>query len=109
MGKHELGERFEGLMGKRLLQVFMSYKSDTPSIFEVNIDTEEMLTCTCPGYVSRGVCKHTTYVHDKLDIHDGKYPFNWIKDIEPKEFNAAMKDEDAFRSFIVANAKVEVV
>lgn len=97
-------------MTVRLIQVFLSHKSEAPGpgIFEVSSDEEKNLECTCPGFKSKSVCKHTRLVLERIERHDGMYPFDFIDPVDAKEIKVAMKDEKAFRTFIIKHAKIEV-
>jgi len=95
---------------KRLLQVFISHKSDNPGpgIFEVSTDPERNLTCTCPGFLSKSTCKHTELVDIKIEQSGGVYPFDFSEKVTADELKKAMESEDAFRELVIMHAKVEV-
>ncbi|CAB4127981.1 hypothetical protein UFOVP225_138 [uncultured Caudovirales phage] len=97
-------------MTVRLIQLFLSHKSEAPGpcIFEVSADEDRNLSCTCPGFMSKSVCKHTKLVGERIDRNDGMYPFDFVDDVDTKQIKIAMKDETAFRDFIIKHAKIEV-
>jgi hypothetical protein len=97
-------------MTVRLIQVFLSHKSDAPGpgIFEVSADEDRNLTCTCPGFMSKSVCKHTKLVKERIDRNDGMYPFDFVDETDTKDIKKAMTDETLFREFIIKHAKIEV-
>ena len=97
-------------MTVRLIQVFLSHKSEAPGpgIFEVSADEDRNLTCTCPGFMSKSVCKHTRLVNERIDRNQGMYPFDFIDEVDAKEIKRAMTDESIFREFIIKHAKIEV-
>jgi hypothetical protein len=97
-------------MTVRLIQVFLSHKSDAPGpgIFEVSADEDRNLTCTCPGFMSKSVCKHTKLVSERIARNEGMYPFDFIDEVTTKEIKKAMTDEVIFREFIIKHAKIEV-
>jgi hypothetical protein len=96
--------------GKRLLQVFISDSSTNPGpgIYEVSTDQEKNLSCTCPGFIAKTVCKHTQAVERKIDKNDGVYPFDFSEKITIEELTAAMKDEKLFRELVIKHGKIEV-
>jgi hypothetical protein len=97
-------------MTVRLIQVFLSHKSDAPGpgIFEVSADEDRNLTCTCPGFMSKSVCKHTKLVTERIERNNGMYPFDFVDETNQKEIKLAMTDENLFREFIIKHAKIEV-
>jgi hypothetical protein len=95
---------------RRLLQVFISHRSDNPGpgIFEVSTDPERNLTCTCPGFASKSNCKHTELVDRKIEQSGGVYPFDFSEKVTADELKRAMESEEAFRELVIMHAKVEV-
>lgn len=98
-------------MSTRLLQVFLSYKSDTsgPEMCEVSIDKSKTVTCNCATFVIKASCKHSKFVQAKLDKYDGIYPFKFVNKVEGVDIKEIMKDEKAFREFVINNVKIEVM
>ena len=98
-------------MDLRLIQVFLSSKSDRPgpSIFEVHSTKDRELTCNCPGFVSRSKCKHTKVVMERIDGNDGLYPFDFSDDVTMDQIKDAMKSQEAFRHLVIHHAKIEVL
>ena len=95
-------------MGKRLIQLFMS-DSPRPAIFEVEVDEHRIAYCSCPGYESRGKCKHATIVTKRIEEHDGAYPFTFLTKVSDEQIQEAIATYQGFREFIIKNAKVEVL
>lgn len=100
----------EKKVDKRLIQVFLSHKSDNPGpgIFEVNSDANKNLICNCPGFMSKEECKHTRLVKRRIENSDGMYPFDFSDKVTASEIRKAMETESNFREFIIKHAKVEV-
>ena len=98
------------MLDKRLLQVFISSTSPNPGpgIFEVSTDPEKNLSCTCPGFVAKTVCKHTQAVERKIEQNDGVFPFDFSEKITVNEITEAMKSEDLFRQLVIKHGKIEV-
>lgn len=98
------------MSNKRLLQIFISHRSDNPGpgIFEVNTDPDRNLSCTCPGFTSRSTCKHTELVERKIEISGGVYPFEFSEKVTADELKAAMESEETFRELVIMHGKVEV-
>lgn len=94
----------------RLLQVFISGKTDNPGpgIFEVSTDKEKNITCNCPGFTSKNSCKHADAVERKIELNDGVYPFDFSEKITIEELTAAMKSEELFRQLVIKHGRVEV-
>ena len=94
----------------RLLQVFLSQKSANPGpgIFEVSSDQEQNLRCTCPGFRSRGECRHTKYVAKRIEENDGIYPFEISDAASKEEAEKAFENASAFREFVLKYGKIEV-
>lgn len=99
------------MTGRRLLQVFISGKSDNPGpgIFEVSTNQKKELACTCPGWLSKNSCKHADIVERKIEKNDGVYPFDFSEKITLDELTTAMKSEDLFRELVIKHGKIEVV
>ncbi|CAB4129517.1 hypothetical protein UFOVP115_35 [uncultured Caudovirales phage] len=95
---------------RRLLQVFISSKSDNPGpgIFEVTTDPDKNLDCTCPGFMSKATCKHTNRVEKKIESSNGIYPFDFAKKVTLEELEKAMETEESFRELVIKYAKIEV-
>jgi hypothetical protein len=95
---------------KRLLQVFISGESNNPGpgVFEVSTNKEKDITCTCPGFAAKTVCKHTQAVERKIEKNDGVYPFDFSEKITIEELTEAMKSEELFRKLVIKHGKIEV-
>jgi ABC-type uncharacterized transport system ATPase component len=97
------------MTNRRLLQVFLSAKQSIhPAVFEVSVDLNENLFCTCPGGVSTGKCKHITFVQSKMIVNNGTYPLEINKKAKPEEADKARQSNSAFRNFIIKFGRIEV-
>lgn len=97
------------MLSRRLIQVFLSAKSSThPGIYEVSVDANDNLFCTCPGGVATGECKHTKFVKAKMDANKGTYPLEINKKAKPEEAELARQSNDLFRDFIIKFGRIEV-
>lgn len=97
-------------MSNHLLQVFLSYRGKTPGIFEVLVGKEDNeLTCTCPGFNSKGDCKHVQTVETRIGNNGGLYPFKFLGSVKEADLKNAMDNEEAFRDFVIKNTKIEVL
>ena len=93
----------------RLLQVFLS-KTQTPGpgIYEVSIDDDDNLYCTCPKFDERSSCKHTKFVITRIDNNNGHYPLEILNKATEEEADLAKKSKVAYRRFIIKYGKIEV-
>lgn len=55
--------------------------------YTVSVDEDNNLSCTCPGFKYRGICKHAQMVKDKFHIGDPK-----VKRIPRAEINKIRKE-----------------
>ena len=93
----------------KLIQVFLSQtQTPGPGIYEVSVDGEEVLHCTCPGYRGRGTCKHTKFVSSRIKNNDGNYPLEISSKATIEEAEKAKESNDNFREFILKFGKIEV-
>jgi len=95
---------------KRLLQIFLSHRSDSPGpgIFEVNTTPDKYLSCNCPGFAAKDSCKHTALVERRIEEGGGMYPFDFSDRVNTEQIRVAMRTEQTFRDFIIKHAKVEI-
>lgn len=95
---------------QRLIQVFITHKSNNPGpgIFEVSTDPDRNLSCNCPGFIVKSNCKHVALVESRISANDGKYPFDFSNKVTNVDIKKAMKTEESFREFIIKYGKVEV-
>jgi hypothetical protein len=95
---------------KRLLQVFISHQSNNPGpgIFEVSTTPEKEISCNCPGFAAKSSCKHVALVESRIELGDGKYPFNFSDKVTKNEIITAMQSEELFREFVIKHGKVEI-
>jgi hypothetical protein len=93
----------------KLIQVFLSQtQTPGPGIYEVSVDSDEVLYCTCPGYRGRGTCKHTKFVNSRIKSNNGNYPLEISSKATMEEAEKARESNDAFREFIIKFGKIEV-
>ena len=93
----------------RLLQVFLSKTQvPGPSIYEVSVDDEGSLFCTCPKFEERPFCKHTKFVLTRIEDNNGHYPLEILNKATEIEADLAKTSKDAYRSFIIRYGKIEV-
>ena len=92
------------------VQFFLTPK-DAPElgIFEVSINKNKDLVCTCPGFISKSSCKHSLYVAKKIKGNNGEYPLEISKKATKDAIKEAHKDPAAFREFLLMHGKVEVL
>mgnify|MGYP003337036528 CR=1 FL=1 len=97
------------MVGKRLIQVFLSTKSAfNPGIFEVSVDEADRLYCTCPGWQTTYDCKHLKFVRSKMATNNGTYPLEISKKASPQEAELAQSSDEEFREFIIKYGRIEV-
>jgi hypothetical protein len=96
--------------GLRLIQVFLSQSATTaPGIYEVSLDDDkEALSCTCPGFQGRNVCKHTKFVKARIDTNNGTYPLEISSRATKEDAESAKKSNKHFREFVIRFGKIEV-
>ena len=93
----------------RLLQVFLaSSKTPGPSIYEVLVDDDQKLQCTCPGYKGRSNCKHIKFVQSRIDSNSGTYPLEVSSKATTEDAAKAQKSNRDFRDFVIKYGKIEV-
>jgi hypothetical protein len=90
----------------QLTQLFLS---DT-GVHEVYVDQDsKKLYCSCEGYQSRAVCKHTRFVTKRMSQNDGIYPVEISNKAPQEELTLASLDPSIFRNFLVKYGKIEVL
>lgn len=97
-------------MATRLIQVFLSHRSESPGpgVFEVHSTDDRKLTCTCPGFQVKDNCKHTKLVLDRIERNHGMYPFDFSDKVSAEQIKDAMQSEQKFRELVIHYAKIEV-
>jgi len=97
-------------MSQHLLQVFLSFRGNNPSIFEVLISKDDNeLTCTCPGFNVKQECKHVQIVERRISDNGGLYPFRFLGAVKQQDLKNAMDTEVSFRDFVIKHTKIEVI
>ena len=96
----------ELLMDWQITQIFLS---DT-GVHEVHVQSNtHKLRCNCPGYSGRRACKHTRFVHDRMQLNGGIYPVEISTKISKEESVLASYDPEAFREILVNYGKIEAL
>lgn len=89
----------------RTVQFFLSPRG----VFEVEIDlNSDDVRCTCPGFDSRNVCKHTRQVIAKAKRNGGVYPLKVSSRATQQESSHANDSSETFREFVIKYGYVEV-
>ncbi len=97
-------------MSQHLLQVFLSFRGNTPGIFEVLISKDDNeLTCTCPGFNVKQDCKHVQIVERRISDNGGLYPFRFLGNVKQQDLKDAMETEITFREFVIKHTKIEAI
>lgn len=93
----------------RLVQVFLSQnKVPGPGIYEVSTDKDGELYCTCPGYKSRSMCKHTKFVNSRITNNNGSYPLEISSKATSEDAEKARLSNKDFREFVIKYGRIEV-
>ena len=93
----------------RLVQIFLSQtKNPGPGIYEVSVDDDNNLYCTCPGYRGRETCKHSRFVKNRIENNNGTYPLEISDRATPEDAELARTSPQAFREFVVKFGRIEV-
>jgi len=88
----------------RTVQFFLSPRG----VFEVEIDLgSDEVRCTCPGFESRTVCKHTRTVVSRAKRNNGVYPLKVSSRASQKESDAAQESNESFRDFVIKYGYIE--
>jgi hypothetical protein len=90
----------------RTAQIFLSIRG----IFEVDVDIESQdIRCSCPGFETRKICKHTRFVIKKVTENDGTYPLKISSRATASETKSAQESYESFRDFAVKYGKIEIL
>ena len=93
----------------RLVQVFLSQsQTPGPGIYEVSVDDNEKLSCTCPGFRGRASCKHVKFVKTRIESNNGNYPLEISSRATKAEADKAKNSNQDFREFVIKYGKIEV-
>jgi hypothetical protein len=93
----------------RLVQVFLSQnKTPGPGVYEVSVDDDTKLYCNCPGFSSRGICKHTRFVKSRIENNNGTYPLEISSKATQDDADNARHSNQAFREFVIKFGRIEV-
>lgn len=98
------------VMDTKLVQVFLSQtQSPGPGIFEVSVDDNNKLYCTCPGFRGRSTCKHVKFVSARIKANGGDtYPLEFSSRAQADDIASAKTSKEAFRDFVIKFGKIEV-
>lgn len=98
------------VMETKLVQVFLSQtQSPGPGIFEVSVDDNNKLYCTCPGFQGRSTCKHIKFVSARIKANGGdNYPLEFSSRASKDDISNARSSKEAFRDFVIKFGKIEV-
>lgn len=98
------------VMETKLVQVFLSQtQSPGPGIYEVSVDDNNKLYCTCPGYQGRSTCKHVKFVSARIKANGGDtYPLEFSSRASKDDISNARSSKEAFRDFVIKFGKIEV-
>ena len=92
----------------RTVQFFISETLNPGGIYEVKINADKALICTCPGFAGRGICNHTKFVSARVKQNKGTYPLEVSTRCTKEEAEQAVESHEAFREFIIKYGKIEV-
>jgi hypothetical protein len=89
------------------LQFFLS----DDGVHEVQADTDnyKKLRCDCSVYKTGRRCVHVRYVRNLITEKNGSYSITIPEDRSDAEIEDAKKSAEAFRSFLIHNARIEVI
>lgn len=92
----------------RTVQLFLSPRQ--PAIYEVQINLdEEGIRCTCPTYKGKKTCRHSKFVHARMESNEGHYPLMVREEAEGEDISEVMATSESFRQFVVKYGKIEVL
>ncbi|CAB4122152.1 hypothetical protein UFOVP27_76 [uncultured Caudovirales phage] len=87
-------------------QIFLS----ETGVHEVDVHhSSHKLRCNCIGYSTRGSCKHTRFVKEKMNKNGGVYPVEISNKIDRETSIAASQDPDVFRELLVKYGKIVTI
>lgn len=90
----------------RTVQLFLSLTG----VYEVQLRPNDTTArCNCPSFKIRNSCKHTLFILQRMAENDGQYAILVPEDVPEEEANKATESVEAFRSFILKYARVEVL
>lgn len=92
--------------GVKVVQFFLS--TDPHSyIYEVGFDRVGDIACTCQVWSSKGSCKHTQFVIERME--DDDYLSELVGEPTAEEIKEAAVSERAARNFIIKYGKIEAI
>lgn len=91
----------------RVVQLFLDDKGIHE--FELDINDNRNVRCSCERFRRRTNCKHVAWMDDAIDRAGGHYTIQVPEVDEQLDLDEVMNDYDDFRDFIIKYAKVEVI
>lgn len=91
----------------RLVQLFLDDKGIHE--FELDINDNRSVRCSCDRFKKRGDCKHSKWMDTAILESGGHYTIQVPETVDEVEAAIALDDPDDFRDFIIKYGKVEVI
>lgn len=89
-----------------ITQIFLS----ETGVHEVDVHhSSHKLRCNCIGYTTRGNCKHTRFVKERMNKNGGVYPVEISNKIDRETSIAASENPEAFRELLVKYGKIVTI
>jgi uncharacterized Zn finger protein len=89
----------------RLMQIFMGHTGYTYETY-AHLDSGE-LSCTCPGFIARKICKHCAYIANVQD-QEGVFTMRHSAE-DPDEILKAFEHGSTFRAWMLENSEVAYI
>lgn len=77
--------------------------------FELDIDDNRHVRCSCTKFQKKGDCKHAKWMDESIMDNGGHYTIQVPDTIDEVEAALALDDADEFRDFVIKYGKIEVV
>jgi hypothetical protein len=91
----------------RTVQLFVG--TDGVSEVEINSENSNQVRCSCKAFQTSSRCKHHRFVKTSMANNNGHYTIQVPEETPDEAAAEAMGSAEAFRNFIIWNAKVEVL
>lgn len=91
----------------RTVQLFLS--EDGVHEVEIDLADNRRIRCTCPKFSKSSKCKHTKFIEDSVEKHNGHYNIQVPKEVDEMEAAYAFDTAETFRDFVLKYAKIEVL
>jgi hypothetical protein len=92
----------------RTVKLFLDEEFAVSEVSIADSDSSKV-RCTCPQFGKGGKCKHTVWVRDWMNEHDGVFSIKIPPEVDPEEELDAFDDLNKFRDFVIKYGKVEVL